>query len=437
MPEDDLGSMPFWKLPADAYEALLMRVERRKRPGRDMVPRRLFPEDTHLVTIHRAFAFHKHYTVQQAFEATFEGWARRIFGQNPADDAPPPVYEGIAVRPGDERLALTDAVLVFDHPDGKRLVVKVSMSAGHEDPSSHLWVTCALSDKGFTEAKLQEVRAWVKEHNYLRGQKLLFSGRFVPLDPAYGWGDLYAEPALITVIRRNTEGFLGRLGVYKGLKLPTKRGVLLHGRPGSGKTLIGKILASQLDTTFIVVKPGELGSVSEIARAFAMARDLAPAALFIEDLDLIGGPRGQDQYADMLLGELMNELDGIEDNSGVLVVATTNALKTIEPALKDRPSRFDVVIELPDVSAEVRRRYLTDFLAERGLDNGLFPAMDEAAAKCRTVAEVQEAVIRFFQRAIEQDIDVAQATSPLDLPAPDAADSWQAGRGQIGFAVDG
>ena len=209
--------------------------------------------------------------------------------------------------------------------------------------------------------------------------------------------------------------------------------MLVHGRPGCGKTLLGKVLCSQVDATFIAAKPGDLGCTDDIVHTFVMARELAPAVLFLEDIDLFGGHRGRHQLSDMLLGELMNQLDGIEENDGLLVVATTNDLGAVEPALKERPSRFDVVVGVPEVSTEVRRRYLRDFLAARSLDGSLYPELDGATEKCRTVAEVQEAVVRFFQRAIEQDIDVTKVTSPDDLQELEPVDSWQPGRDGIGF----
>ena len=435
MHEEDLGSMPIAKLPADAYEDLLVRAHKRRKRSRDKLLRSQFPSGARVLSVQHAFLPYKHLLVQRALPAVFEGWDHRILGDDPSDEYALPTYERVAVGPDAEELALLFGVFVFDHPDGRRLVARVFRTGqfGLHDMRSVLEMACCAEDRDYAQQKLDEISDWMDDHNHLKGQRLLLSGKFIKLSRPYSWDDLYLEPALLAHIKCHTTGFLANLDRYRDLKLPAKRGVLVHGRPGSGKTLLGKVLCSQVDATFIAVKPGDLPCTDEIVYTFAMARELAPTVLFLEDIDLFGGTRGRHQLADALLGELMNQLDGIEENDGLLVVATTNNLGAVEPALKERPSRFDVVVEMPEVSTEVRRRYLQDFLAARDLDAGLYTELDGATSKCRTIAEVQEAVVRFFQRAIEQDIDVTKVTSPDELPAFDSNDPWQSGRSHIGF----
>jgi len=435
MHEDDLGSLLFWQLPADAYEDLLVRAHKRRKRSRDKVLRSQFPSEARVLSIQRKFLPYKHLIVQKAFPAVFEGWDHRILGDDPRDESAVPTYERVAVAPDAEELALLFGVFVFDHPDGRRLVARVFLTGqfGLHDMRTVLEMACRAEDRDYAQQKLDDIADWIDEHNHLRGQRLLLSGRFIKQSRPYSWDDLYLEPGLLAHIKCHTAGFLTNLDRYRALKLPARRGVLVHGRPGSGKTLLGKVICSQVDATFIAAKPGDLGCTDEIVYTFAMARELAPTVLFLEDIDLFGGTRGRHQLADALLGELMNQLDGIEENDGLLVMATTNDLGAVEPALKERPSRFDVVVEMPEVSTGVRRRYLQDFLAARDLDASLYTELDRATSKCRTIAEVQEAVVRFFQRAIEQGIDVRKVTSPDELPAFDSSDPWQPEREQIGF----
>ncbi|MGQ9926498.1 MAG: CDC48 family AAA ATPase [Chloroflexaceae bacterium] len=137
-----------------------------------------------------------------------------------------------------------------------------------------------------------------------------------------------------------------------GIRPP--RGMLLHGPPGVGKTLVAAALAHASEANFIPVKGPQLLSmwVGESERAlrklFHTARQAAPCLIFFDELDALAPPRGSDtsQVSERLVGQLLTELDGIEELRGVLVLAATNRLDRIDPALL-RPGRFELVVELP------------------------------------------------------------------------------------------
>lgn len=137
-----------------------------------------------------------------------------------------------------------------------------------------------------------------------------------------------------------------------GIRPP--RGMLLHGPPGVGKTLVAAALARASEANFIPVKGPQLLSmwVGESERAlrklFHTARQAAPCLIFFDELDALAPPRGSDasQVSERLVGQLLTELDGIEELRGVLVLAATNRLDRIDPALL-RPGRFELVVELP------------------------------------------------------------------------------------------
>jgi cell division protease FtsH len=161
-------------------------------------------------------------------------------------------------------------------------------------------------------------------------------------------------------VERHTLQFLARLPRYQAFGLPAKRGVLLVGPPGTGKTLLGKVLCSVLDTTFLWVSPGEIDSPAQLQKLFAFARELHPTILFLEGLDLYAHQRGGG--GEVVLGELLNQLDGFPANTGILTIATTNDPQAIEPALADRPSRFDRKIHLNPPRRPERDALLARFL---------------------------------------------------------------------------
>jgi len=145
--------------------------------------------------------------------------------------------------------------------------------------------------------------------------------------------------------------------------LPTKRGVLLLGNPGNGKTLAGKLLASELACTFIWV-PYHDSRIDDYSYTdiFQMARELAPTIVFMEDIGSQGGVDRRSTPASRDLGELLNLLDGLEENIKVITIATDNYPEMLDRALVNRPGRFDVKIDFNDPDADQRKALLQKFL---------------------------------------------------------------------------
>ena len=131
-----------------------------------------------------------------------------------------------------------------------------------------------------------------------------------------------------------------------GAKVP--KGILLHGPPGTGKTLLAKAVAhesgaqffAQSAASFVEMFAG-LGA-ARIRRLFAIARKHEPAIIFIDELDAVGGRRGMDISGekDQTLNQLLVEMDGFSSSGRVVVIAASNLLEKLDPALL-RPGRFD------------------------------------------------------------------------------------------------
>ncbi len=141
-----------------------------------------------------------------------------------------------------------------------------------------------------------------------------------------------------------------------GAKVP--KGVLLHGPPGTGKTLLAKAVAAESGAEFFAQSAASfvemfvgLGA-QRIRRLFAEARKHEPAIIFIDELDAVGGRRGADISGekDQTLNQLLVEMDGFNSNGRVVVMAASNLLEKLDPALL-RPGRFDrqVFVMPPDV----------------------------------------------------------------------------------------
>ena len=140
-----------------------------------------------------------------------------------------------------------------------------------------------------------------------------------------------------------------------GIEPPT--GVLLYGEPGTGKTLIAKAVASKAKATFIRMSGSDLiqkfvGEGSRLVKdVFQLARDKSPSILFIDEIDAVGGLRTHDgttgsAEVNRTMLQLLAEMDGFESKGNVKIIAATNRVDLLDPALL-RPGRFDRVIEVP------------------------------------------------------------------------------------------
>ncbi len=140
----------------------------------------------------------------------------------------------------------------------------------------------------------------------------------------------------------------------------------MHGPPGTGKTLtVNYLLTAMAGRTTVILTGQALGMVEQ---AFAIARDLAPATVVLEDVDLVAEERTR-PGGHAPLFELLNQLEGLAEDADLLVLLTTNRPDLIEPALAARPGRVDLAQELPLPDEDGRRRLLALYAEEIELDS--------------------------------------------------------------------
>ena len=156
-----------------------------------------------------------------------------------------------------------------------------------------------------------------------------------------------------------------------GARVP--RGILLSGEPGTGKTLLARAIAGEANVPFFAASGSDFSGiivglgVAKIKEIFDMAKRNAPCILFIDEIDAIGQRRSTHSYNDQdreqTLNQLLIEMDGFANDTGIIVIGATNRADMLDPALL-RPGRFDrqVYIELPDLSG---RREILDLYAKK------------------------------------------------------------------------
>jgi cell division protease FtsH len=176
-------------------------------------------------------------------------------------------------------------------------------------------------------------------------------------DQSIGWEDIAGAAEAKGELQEIVE-FLRDPAQFRKLGANVPRGILLHGPPGTGKTLLAKAVAhesgaqffAQSAAAFVEMFAG-LGA-ARIRRLFAIARKHEPAIIFIDELDAVGGRRGMDISGekDQTLNQLLVEMDGFSTSGRVVVIAASNLLEKLDPALL-RPGRFDrqVFVAPPDV----------------------------------------------------------------------------------------
>ncbi|MBI5367367.1 MAG: ATP-binding protein [Planctomycetes bacterium] len=324
-----------------------------------------------------------------------EAGLRRIGHLATTDEATVPIrIDNLELGPR-EWLEVPRSALVFARGRAGRCVFYFQ-AAKNDVPL----VEVGLHADGDAQPLLSAWELYVRRHHPLRNRVIHPTGEILTFERHYSWDDLYLPAALKADLRSFVEmQFCYPRAVLAHLGIRRRRGAILHGRPGSGKTLIGRILASTLKASFIWATPASLGGEDGIQETLELARLLAPTVLFLEDLDILAEDRATSSMT-VGLGELMNQLDGCPGDHEILTIATTNRLEVVEDAIRNRPGRFDRLFEIPPPdresrSAMLRRRVAGHTVSATDLD------WLTRATEDRTGAELEEIVNSALALAFE------------------------------------
>lgn len=251
--------------------------------------------------------------------------------------------------------------------------------------------------------------------------------------PNVGWEDVGGLDGVKQVLREAVQWPLRHRELFEHAEAQAPRGILLHGPPGTGKTLIAKALAAESGLNFIGVKGSELmskwpgqseGAVREV---FRKARRAAPCIVFFDEIDAMAPVRDRpgSEAADRLISQFLSEMDGIEELKDVVILAATNRLTVLDPALL-REGRFGAIIELPLPDEDARIEIFKIHLRNKPVG----PDVDlrRAARKCGNVSGARIAAVcrcatlnairRFIRRAQKKRASLSEfAVTMADISA--------------------
>lgn len=330
-----------------------------------------------------------------------EGWqAVRTLGYQRRE----PVYIDVNTDCGQRENLLMNGQILIEKEDG-RLIITVDINPRG---LNSILVEGPAKKKEDIRGFVAGVLALAREHNFYRGKKLEFTGRlrFLELN-GRSWESIILDENTKKEIKANTIGFLARRASCAKYGIPPKRGLLLSGEPGTGKTIICKALMAEANGfTCITSNAYVLDADDYLSELYELAEDLSPCIVFIEDIDLIGQNRDEFGYQKgSALLSLLSVLDGIEEKKDIVTVATTNCLETLDRALSQRPSRFDRVVKLAKPSFDQRLEMVSRLCQRISLTHALQQYVAGKTEGC-TPAQVQEVI---YSLVIEQADDDSAA----------------------------
>ena len=225
--------------------------------------------------------------------------------------------------------------------------------------------------------------------------------------------------------------YLHNPGKYKEVGASMPKGLLLVGPPGTGKTMLAKAVAGEANVPFFSMSGSEFVEMfvgmgaAKVRDLFKQAKEKAPCIVFIDEIDAIGqkrnsGHMGGNDEREQTLNQLLTEMDGFEENSGVILLAATNRPEALDPTLT-RPGRFDrrVPVELPDLKGreEILKVHAKKIKTASDVDFGKIARMASGASGAELANIINEAALHavrdgrkmVLQADLEESIEVVIA----------------------------
>lgn len=248
----------------------------------------------------------------------------------------------------DASVVIAETVPVWDIKN--KVGFTVSFSAdGYRAPG--LSISAHEKNKAHAVAFIEAFKKTVAASNIYRGKQLTFSDgriKFTKVAEAK-FDDVVMDSNTMNLVRSNTVALLERREQLNNCGVGTNHATILAGRPGTGKTMLARAVATALSgqvTTWIVTGKAFYGP-SAVESFYDVVRAFKPSLVVFEDLDMMARDRNQSPHGNEILGELLNQMSGHSDNNDIITLASTNDMSVLDAAITDRPERMGTKIEIP------------------------------------------------------------------------------------------
>lgn len=250
--------------------------------------------------------------------------------------------------------------------DGTKLVVTVDFC--YNQPGCGVTVIAHPSEQAAAEKFLNDLDASILQNDIYFKKCLSFTQGyldFASVKPT-SWDEVVLKDEVKREIRVNTTGLLDNMEQISMLGMCPNRNVLLVSPPGMAKTTMFRATSEEVEgkATRIWCTGKSIEYAEHVTALFNAARSLAPCIVFIEDMDLFGGDRGSIGRNSYVLNEFLTALDGTQANAGIVVLASTNDMASMDEALVNRPGRFSVKVKIPLPDDRDRSVMLTKFFRQ-------------------------------------------------------------------------
>lgn len=268
-------------------------------------------------------------------------------------------YENVETDLGKHMRVYKNAMVMYEAKNGDKFCVSVNKYGPRE-------IVYRIYAPKEMENILQKWIDFAVANNMYKNKKIDADCQFLKLTEL-GWEDIILPKQTEQLIKARVNEMFELREFLDANNIPLKGGVILSGPPGTGKTLLCKMIARETNCTVIYALPDHLSRTTDIKRVCEMAKALAPCVIIIEDIDYIAEDRESARNAGAVI-ELMNYLDGVQEFNNVITLATTNAQDKLEDAIKNRPGRFDRVIQIPRPDEKCRLQMLKRFTSDYTLE---------------------------------------------------------------------
>lgn len=245
---------------------------------------------------------------------------------------------------------------------GEKLIIKIDLC--HESIGCEF--TIISNNQKTAEDFLNELESSRNINNIYHAQCLTYDCGVLDFNDVTptSWSQIIMKPQLKDDILENTVGILKNINILKNIGMTPSRNLMLISPPGMAKTTIFRAITRDMvgTVTSIWCTGKSIQFPEHVTALFEAARYLAPSIIFIEDMDLFGRNRSIGSE-NRVLNEFLACLDGASENSGIVVMASTNDIASMDEALVNRPGRFDVKIDIPLPDEDDRKKMIACFLS--------------------------------------------------------------------------